>query len=418
MLHSSSQSQFQSQTLLVGVTTNNLQQVINVLNHKNSNLDLEQLYTVSNTAQTLLMIAAANGNVEIARLLLRNEAKIATTNSEGNTALMFAAQAGQSEILPTLSNTEIINYVNKQGNSALNIALAEFQEECALKLLDSGANIKAIEHSSSNTALHFAESRKLNNLVGKLVATASSVDDLVRRNGEGNTALTSAIKNKNIDFAEKLITAAKSKFLDVRPLVNMPDAEGNTPLILAAKFKFTELAKKLINYGANIEAKNTGGFDAYEYAYEANDNELAQIIKGKKMEASEIVTIKQSGLYPQIQSNAATTAQSELARLKNMISSAQNPDLHKAIMNSSDNQVWLRMQDLSNSALCSKNSLGQTPLTIAVIYGKFTIACSLLDKLEEKNLSAEILMLKDSQTKTPRDYANEFGNEKMQSLFR
>jgi ankyrin repeat protein len=93
----------------------------------------------ADTGNTALHFAAANGHVEVAKLLLKQN-HILTKNSEGNTPLHWAAERGQAEIVQILTanaNQEIdVLQKNEFGRSALTEGFTSQNEFVVKSLLE------------------------------------------------------------------------------------------------------------------------------------------------------------------------------------------------------------------------------------------------------------------------------------------
>ena len=68
-----------------------------VANAKNWEISLFDDYPTG--GRTALMLASGEGHIEIVELLISNGADLNATNSDGATALMYASRAGQTEIV-------------------------------------------------------------------------------------------------------------------------------------------------------------------------------------------------------------------------------------------------------------------------------------------------------------------------------
>lgn len=116
-----------------------------------------------------LHFCAANGHLEIIRLLLKNNADINAVNQSGSTALHYAALNGRLEIVQELVLNKAKAVVeNKYGRTALDEARSCNQDEVADFLLD------YVERTGSAAALENTEGTAAGDAVGEAVLLESS----------------------------------------------------------------------------------------------------------------------------------------------------------------------------------------------------------------------------------------------------
>lgn len=101
---------------------------------------------VNSKEMTPLMIASADNNLEIVRMLVEAGANINQKNKEnGKTALMYASALGYLEVCEFLLSQKniLINAKDKEGKTALMHAVANARVEIVKLLLDKKANVNA-----------------------------------------------------------------------------------------------------------------------------------------------------------------------------------------------------------------------------------------------------------------------------------
>ena len=198
---------------------------------------------------TPLHIAAREGFLSVAKLLVEKGADIHAGDNENSTPLDVAAGCGQREMVELLveAGTDL-NHIDTNGNTALHFSIFGNNAEIATYLIDHGADIRATN----------------NQLMTPLIAAA------FRRNGE----IIQILLNSGVDPNEAnengltpLIMVAGLGYLDpVIALiehgahVNAVDGFQTTPLLRAAQSGNPDIIKLLISEGADINVKDRDGF--------------------------------------------------------------------------------------------------------------------------------------------------------------
>jgi hypothetical protein len=144
---------------------------------------------------TLLMTAAANGNVRLVESLLRLRANILKNNKYGESALALAALNGHQEVVRILVDAGA--RINAPGWGALHYAVFNGQAAIVRYLVDQGGDVNA-RAPNYHTALMLAARNGHGEIVRVLLAAGANPDlgDL-----EGNTALGIAQKAGNHEIA-------------------------------------------------------------------------------------------------------------------------------------------------------------------------------------------------------------------------
>ena len=193
------------------------------------------VFSKGGNGETPLHVAAANGFVDVAQLLLAQRADVNAQDDDGRTPLHLAAQGGHKEVLELLlaSKAEVIAEDNK-GWTPLHFAASRGHKEVAEMLLADGAEVKAAD-ASGDTPLHFAAF-------------------------EGHA-----------DVAEMLLAH--------RAEVNAKDNEGWTPLHGAAQRGFEEVAHLLLAHKAKVNAKDNAGETALFFAVQYGHKDVAELLR-------------------------------------------------------------------------------------------------------------------------------------------
>ncbi len=154
--------------------------------------------TVDPAGNSLLMITARYGHVDMAQLLLILKANVHHRNAVGDTPLMFSAMGGSVEVARVLLKNGA--KVNRPGWTALHYCAAAGKTAMCQFLLDQGADIDA-RAPNGTTPLMMAVREGHFDTVRLLVW---EVADVSIRNAAGATALQWAERAKREDIVTLL----------------------------------------------------------------------------------------------------------------------------------------------------------------------------------------------------------------------
>jgi len=141
---------------------NHIEEVKSIINQR---IDVNIKNDFGNTA---LMIAAREGYLNIANLLIKSGADINLQERWGCTAIILAVQNVQFEMAKLLiEHGADVNIKNKMGQTALMIAARDNRLEITNLLIEHGANVN-IKNNNGYTALNIATSRG-NNEISKIL---------------------------------------------------------------------------------------------------------------------------------------------------------------------------------------------------------------------------------------------------------
>ena len=159
-----------------------------------------------------LHYAASNGHPEICKLLLRSGSKVNTKNRLGWTPLMDGAEIGCVEVIDILIKEGAdVNMENREQHTALSYCVDSVSSrepqffDCALRLLEHGANPNSSGPCTGRTLMHCAVVQGNLDLVKKLVEEYEA--DVRYYDNEGKTALEYA-KEQGFDVMERYLKNA------------------------------------------------------------------------------------------------------------------------------------------------------------------------------------------------------------------
>ncbi|KAL3667744.1 hypothetical protein V7S43_007297 [Phytophthora oleae] len=235
----------------------------------------------SGGASTPLMLAASNGHMEILKLLLDKGADVGERTWNGHTALTFAAESGQVEAVQALLKRKA--QVNSHGSDPAPLACAvqRGHAEVVKLLLKHNADVNAND-TDGDPALHEAVYSESTECARVLIHSKSSVSiALDKQNNSQWTPLMAAAQRDLVEIVALLLQnkasthtrtrdgrsalhiAAEEGKVDVVCLLLQHGAQVNaitkanwTPLMLAAYRGHRETVKILVECGSSLTWKN------------------------------------------------------------------------------------------------------------------------------------------------------------------
>lgn len=155
----------------------------------NVKLDPKELTCADNLIFFAAIIKKRPLNIKVSQLLLQFNANPDATNRLNNTLLNVAARDGDIELVKQLLNANAkINGRNKWGETALMHAIRDNQKEVVTFLLKLNANVH-VRDTFDNTALVFAAREGATDIVEQLLQAGANIDV---KNNLGDTAVMAA----------------------------------------------------------------------------------------------------------------------------------------------------------------------------------------------------------------------------------
>jgi ankyrin repeat protein len=225
-----------------------------------------------------LLAAALDGKNEIFQMLLEDyddKEVLDHKDEDGDTVLLLAAIGGNVEIMRSLLNPHRceIDYANKRGETALTLAISHRHPEVANLLLDRGVK-RNISKINGWTPLHLAASTGDQNLIRRLL----SYDDVDPKalTRHGSTPLLVAAETGVPEVVKLLLEKYE-------PRIEIPDMDEDGDMVLqaAAYSGSKETVDILLDHGkGNINHLNKAGETALIMAVTQGHKEVVQSLLG------------------------------------------------------------------------------------------------------------------------------------------
>ena len=200
------------------------------------------------TGRTPLMNAASKGNVQAVKSMIKRGADPSLTDCKGWNMLHFAAEGGDTDII-SLIHTHLPNIESKtnEGETPLMVAASSRNLHAVKWFLEKGATVACEDKTGWNTLHHAAQGGDTDIL--SLIHTR--LPNIESRVGEGETPLMVAASSRNLH--------AVKWFLEKGATVACEDKTGRNTLHHAAQGGDTDIISLIHTHLPNIESKTGEG---------------------------------------------------------------------------------------------------------------------------------------------------------------
>lgn len=310
-------------------------------------------------------------------------------DTQGNSIFNIAAllddeRAGLEIALNAIYRGFDIEHKNKNGDTALKIALDNKKNILACNLLKYGADKDTVNSEGENAILVFSkidDQNVANNFIEFCTQKGMTLNS---QDYEGNTPLINAINQQSYEVIENLI--------QIGACINFPNHEGETPLHFACSNQDKKSMEILLENFANIFAKNSAGktpkdyltnpdlireYEQYEKLYEQNNIELDDIFYSSKISQNDNTLIDKETFLKINNSNSKIAEQMTYNAIKAL--RENNIQTSEIIDDEDNNLLHLACQNKTNFAkelikialdcgfdINEKNANGKTPLMLAI----------------------------------------------------
>ncbi len=218
--------------------------------------------------QTILMFAAAAGDLEMARLLLENGAPVNEQTDDGITALVYAVVEGHVEVASLLlENGAPVNEQTDDGITVLMHAVVEGHVEMARLLLENGAPVNEQTDDGVTVLMHAVVEGHVE-MARLLLENGAPVNE---QTDNGRTALIYAATEGHVEIARLLLENGA-------PVNEQTDDSDRTALMYAASEGHVEVVRFLVESGADIHIQDAYSNTTLMYAAFAGHVEVARLL--------------------------------------------------------------------------------------------------------------------------------------------
>jgi len=217
---------------------------------------------------TPLHYTAMNGSYKSAVILLTKKANVNLINKKGQTALMIALNYRRNvEIIKILlKNNSNLNIMDNHGFNSLHYALKNgFNNTLITKIK------KRINNKRSKLYLHCAIQGNNNAVMFKYIEFYKNNINL--KDAEGNTPIFYAVKNGNLDSIKYLIANGSNIF--------QKNNSGETLLHIASYKNRFHIFKYLYNKGLDVNLKNKKNETPIHYILKKGDDQILKYLINK-----------------------------------------------------------------------------------------------------------------------------------------
>jgi len=273
---------------------------------------------------THLMEFLMLGDTDIAWRLIDEGADLSAKDRGGNTCLHKAIEGKQTDIAEYIITYKKcdIQSPNKGGYTPLHEAIQQGLTHIAGQLIDQGFNIDTFYHRKQETHLMIALKYGHTGTAWRLIDKGA---DLSAKDEDEDTCLHKAIEGGKTDIAKHIITHEKcdmqhhnyfgktplhkaiekglthiaDQLIDQEVKIDTFDRAGQeTPLMIALKYGHTDIAWRLIKKGADLRAKDRVKNSCLDKAIKGRQADIAEhIITYKKCETQRPNTLGETSLH-------------------------------------------------------------------------------------------------------------------------
>jgi ankyrin repeat protein len=310
----------------------------------------------------LLVAMNSNASSEVIRLILEKKAAVNAQNKEGESALHLAVRSNQADIgTLLLDNGADIFLVNARGETPLFLTFyvrAGSQRTAReIRMFMLNPAVMATRDSLGNTVLHHATMWKIDSVIPAIVERGANTEI---SNISGETPLFIAVKANSASTVRALLGTGAS--------LTGRDSLGNTALHTAVRSNAPQAAEALLDARINIDAYNLYGQTPLHDAVRlgAYDAQVILVRRGANIEVRDnegntplLLTVRMGTFRA---AEHLITSGSDI----NTRNNAGDTPLHLAVRDERSDLVALLLQN--GAQIYSLNADGESPFSIALSF--------------------------------------------------
>lgn len=276
-------------------------------------------------------------------------------NKDGTSALHLAVISEQKELVEYLINKEAnLDITDKYGRTPLIYAVNLRNEELAKLLINNGADLD-LQDNLKYTALIYTIVSRQTKLSKYLIKNAADLDI---QDNYGRTALHFAIAQNNLSLVKDLVNAEAD--------TGIQDNNFNAPLTYAIHIKNFKIANYLIDKTKDLSTQNGVGYAALAKAIIRNNPNIVKHLIDKGVNPNKVKFNQSTPLHFAIESKRLKAAISLLDKTDNVniINIFGNTPLHSAVKIGNSDIIKHLINKSAN--LNIKNNHGDTVLQLAI----------------------------------------------------
>ena len=274
-----------------------------------------------NCKNTALHLAASNGHLEAARILLERGANIDFRNNGGLTPLQQASQSMREGCLDImhllLDHGADGDACDNHGNTAIHFAASKSHFEAARMLIERGANINSqnkegltpLQHASQGMGERYLDIMRFLLDHG---ANVSACDN------SGNTALHFVVSEGHLEGARLLLGRGAD--------VNSQNNEGLIPLQQAShglRRRYLDIMRLLLDHGADLAARDNSGNTVLHFSVSEGHLEAARMLLER---GADVDSKNNEGLTPLVQRASQSIREGCLDIMRLLLNRGANGD--------------------------------------------------------------------------------------------
>lgn len=215
-----------------------------------------------------LLAAQRSDYATVEAMVRQNEVDVDVTDEIGVTALIRAAERGDSYMVSSLllMGADVNKKAFATGETAILNAVENNHIKVVEQLLENGADVNCADHYGKTPLLSAVSSKNV--VMTKRLLKAGA--DYNKANNYGQTPLMRAVLSGDMG----LITVLAENGADI----NRQDQKGQTALQYAVINQNREQVALLVDYGVDINHKNKEGKTALDIAYETKDVKMFEFL--------------------------------------------------------------------------------------------------------------------------------------------